>query len=61
LITWKADGLKERLKDSLNLLDKQLKLIEENPYLFAESDKSHGLRKICFIRDNNYLLSNNKL
>ncbi|MBK7480631.1 MAG: type II toxin-antitoxin system RelE/ParE family toxin [Bacteroidales bacterium] len=27
------------------LLDKQLKLIEDNPFLFAESDKSNGLRK----------------
>jgi len=32
------------------LLDKQLRLIEYNPYLFAESDKSNGLRKSVLSR-----------
>jgi len=33
------------IKRFAQLLDKQLKLIENNPQLFAESDKSKGLRK----------------
>jgi plasmid stabilization system protein ParE len=32
------------------LLDKQLNLIHENPFLFAVSDKSHGLRKSVLTR-----------
>jgi plasmid stabilization system protein ParE len=41
---------KREIKRFSQLLDKQLKLIEENPYLFAESDKSHGLRKSVLSR-----------
>jgi len=33
------------IKNFVQLLDKQLKLIERNPFLFALSDKSNGLRK----------------
>lgn len=36
---------KREIKKFALLLDKQLKLIEDNPFLFAESDKSNGLRK----------------
>ena len=36
---------KREIKRFAKLLDKQLKLIKSNPYLFAESDKSNGLRK----------------
>ncbi|HHU34503.1 MAG TPA: type II toxin-antitoxin system RelE/ParE family toxin [Bacteroidetes bacterium] len=36
---------KKEIKKFALLLDKQLKLIEDNPFLFAESDKSNGLRK----------------
>lgn len=36
---------KREIKKFAQLLDKQLKLIKENPLLFAESDKSNGLRK----------------
>lgn len=35
---------KESKKFAL-LLEKQLKLIKENPFLFAESNKSNGLRR----------------
>lgn len=33
------------IKKFSQLLDRQLKLIEDNPYLFAESQNSNGLRK----------------
>ena len=33
------------IKKFAQLLDKHLKLIEDNPFLFAESDKSNELRK----------------
>ena len=36
---------KREIKKFALLLDKQLKLIEDNPFLFAESDKSNGLIK----------------
>jgi plasmid stabilization system protein ParE len=36
---------KREINKFAQLLDKQLRLIEDNPYLFAESDKSNGLRK----------------
>jgi plasmid stabilization system protein ParE len=36
---------KREIRKFAQLLDKQLKLIEFNPYLFAESSKSNGLRK----------------
>ena len=36
---------KREIKKFSQLLDKQLKLIERNPYLFAKTDKSGGLRK----------------
>jgi len=36
---------KREIKKFAQLLDKQLKLIEVNPYLFTESGKSNGLRK----------------
>lgn len=38
------------IKKFAQLLDKQLKLIENNPLLFAESDKSNGLRKSVLSR-----------
>jgi plasmid stabilization system protein ParE len=41
---------KREIKRFAQLLDKQLKLIEDNPYLFAESDKSNGLRKSVLSR-----------
>ena len=36
---------KKEIKKFARLLDKQLKLIKENPFLYAESDKSTELRK----------------
>ena len=36
---------KREIKKFALLLEKQLKSIEENPFLFAESNKSNGLRK----------------
>ena len=36
---------KNEIKKFSQLLDKRLKLIENNPFLFAESNKSNGLRK----------------
>jgi len=41
---------KREIKKFAQLLDKQLKLIEDNPFLFAESDKSNGLRKSVLSR-----------
>jgi plasmid stabilization system protein ParE len=38
------------IKHFVQLLDKQLKLIEDNPFLFALSDKSNGLRKSVLSR-----------
>lgn len=36
---------KREIRKFAQLLDKQLKLIEDNPFLFAESGKSNGVRK----------------
>lgn len=41
---------KREIKKFAQLLDKQLKLIEDNPYLFSESEKSNGLRKSVLSR-----------
>ena len=41
---------KREINKFARLLDKQLRLIEDNPYLFAESDKSNGLRKSVLSR-----------
>ena len=41
---------KREIKKFALLLEKQLKLIEENPFLFAESNKSNGLRKSVLSR-----------
>ncbi len=41
---------KREIKKFAQLLDKQLKLIEANPYLFTETDKSNGLRKSVLSR-----------
>lgn len=41
---------KREIKKFSQLLDKQLDLIEGNPYLFTESDKSNGLRKSVLSR-----------
>ena len=41
---------KREIKKFIQLLDKQLKLIADNPFLFAESDKSNGLRKSVLSR-----------
>lgn len=41
---------KREIKKFAQLLDKQLKLIEVNPYLFTESGKSNGLRKSVLSR-----------
>lgn len=41
---------KREINKFAQLLDKQLKLIENNPYLFAESDKLKGLRKSVLSR-----------
>lgn len=41
---------KREIKKFSQLLDKQLNLIEDNPYLFAESNKSNGLRKSVLSR-----------
>ena len=38
------------IKKFAQLLDKQFKLIKNNPFLFAESDKSNGLRKSVLSR-----------
>lgn len=38
------------IKKFAQLLDKQLSLIKDNPLLFAESDKSNGLRKSVLSR-----------
>jgi len=40
----------KEIKKFAQLLDKQLKLIEDNPYLFAKSDKSEGMRKSVLSR-----------
>ena len=36
---------KREIKKFAQLLNRQFELIEGNPFLFAESDKSNGLRK----------------
>jgi len=41
---------KREIKKFAQLLDKQLKLIKDNPFLFAESGKSNGLRKSVLSR-----------
>lgn len=41
---------KREIKKFAQLLDKQLKLIEGNPFIFAESIKSNGLRKAVLSR-----------
>jgi plasmid stabilization system protein ParE len=41
---------RREIKKFAQLLDKQLGLIEENPFLFAESVKSNGLRKSVLSR-----------
>jgi plasmid stabilization system protein ParE len=41
---------KREIEKFTQLLDKQLKLIEDNPYLFAESAKFNGLRKSVLSR-----------
>jgi len=41
---------KREIKKFSQLLDKQLNLIEGNPFLFAESDKSNGLIKSVLSR-----------
>jgi len=41
---------KREIKRFALLLDRQLKLINDNPFLFAESDKSNGLRKSVLSR-----------
>ena len=41
---------KREINKFAQLFDKQLRLIEDNPYLFAESDKSNGLRKSVLSR-----------
>ena len=38
------------IKKFVKLLDQQLKLIQDNPLLFAESDKSNKLRKSVLSR-----------
>jgi plasmid stabilization system protein ParE len=38
------------IKNFVQLLDKQIKLIEDNPYLIAESIQSKGLRKSVLSR-----------
>ncbi len=40
----------KEIKKFAQLLDHQLNLIENNPLLFAESDKSNGLRKSVLSR-----------
>jgi len=40
----------KEIKKFAQLLDKQLKLIEDNPYLFAKSDKSEEMRKSVLSR-----------
>jgi len=41
---------KREIRKFSQLLDKQLKLIEENPFLFAESEKLEGYRKSVLSR-----------
>ncbi len=41
---------KKEIKKFAQLLDKKLKLIENNPMLFPEGDKSDGLRKSVLSR-----------
>ncbi len=38
------------IKKFAQLLDKQLKMINDNPFLFVESDKSNGLRESVLSR-----------
>ncbi|MCW3789770.1 type II toxin-antitoxin system RelE/ParE family toxin [Plebeiibacterium sediminum] len=41
---------RREIKKFAKLLDKQLIVIKSNPYLFAESEKSNGLRKAVLSR-----------
>ena len=41
---------RKEIEKFAQLLDKKLKSIENNPFLFAESDKSNGLRKSVLSR-----------
>lgn len=41
---------KREIKKFAQLLDKQLNLIQNNPLLFSESHRSHGLRKAVLSR-----------
>ena len=40
----------KEIRKFVQLLDKQLKLIKVNPFIFAESNKSNGLRKSVLSR-----------
>jgi plasmid stabilization system protein ParE len=51
------------IKKFAQLLDKQINLIEINPFLFAETDKSNGLRKSVLSRHTTiyYRVINNEI
>ena len=51
------------IKKFAQLLDKQINLIEINPFLFAETDKSNGLRKSVLSRQTTiyYRVINNEI
>ncbi|MBN1599280.1 MAG: type II toxin-antitoxin system RelE/ParE family toxin [Bacteroidales bacterium] len=54
---------KQEIKKFSLLLDKQLKLIENNPFLYAESDYSNGLRKSVLSKQTSiyYRIVNNEI
>ncbi|HZK07926.1 MAG TPA: type II toxin-antitoxin system RelE/ParE family toxin [Bacteroidales bacterium] len=51
------------IKKFAQILDKQINLIEINPFLFAETDKSNGLRKSVLSRQTTiyYRVINNEI
>ena len=54
---------KREIRKFAQLLDKQLKLIKGNPFLFAESDHSEGLRKSVLSKQTTiyYRIINNEI
>ncbi len=54
---------RKQIKKFAQLLDKQMKLIDDNPFLFAESDKSNGLRKSVLSKQTTiyYRILNNEI
>ena len=54
---------RKQIKKFAQLLDKQIKLIDDNPFLIAESDKSNGLRKSVLSKQTTiyYRILNNEI